>query len=236
MVETESKSAADQQFTPSRNAVDTILASATEAFGSAFLLWILGGVAISIAASFAGEMIPSLPPGFDGPKEGRHHAWWNAARGCAFGFCFAIFFIHSLWVGFHGEGVGAGRRIERILSHLRENWFSLIVGNAVGAWVAILVLSIVPSFSPLGMLWHWVLGIVLPFVREIGLFFLGESNTAGLNDWFSWYDANHMKLNFWVLYIAGAFDDLGVPNFKALARWAWRRKQKRNGATLPTLV
>jgi hypothetical protein len=54
MTETETKSAADQQFVPSRNAVETILASATEAFGSAFLLWILGGVAIRIARSFAG--------------------------------------------------------------------------------------------------------------------------------------------------------------------------------------
>ncbi len=86
------------------------------------------------------------------------------------------------------------------------------------------------------MLWRWVWEMVLPFVREIGIFVLGASNTASLSDWFSWYDANQMKLNFWILYIAGAFDDLGVPNFKTLARWAWRRMQKRKGATLPTSV
>jgi hypothetical protein len=181
-------------------------------------------------------MVPSLPPGFDGPQAGHHHAWWHAVRGGAFGFFFAIFFIHSLWVGFHGEGGGAGRRIERILSHLRENWFSLIVGNAIGAWVAILVLGILPSFSPFRMLWHWVWGMVLPFVREIGIFVLGASNMDGLSDWFSWYDVNQMKLNFWILYIAGAIDDLGVPNFKALARWAWRRIQKRKGANSPASV
>jgi hypothetical protein len=236
MAETESKSAANPKFASSPNAVETILASATEAVGSAFLLWMLGGVAISIAGSFAAEMVPSLPPGFDGPHAGHHHKGWHAARGAAFGLFFAIFYIHSLWVGFHREGGGAGRRIERILSHLREHWFSLIVGNAIGAWVAILVLGIMPSFSPLQMLWRWVWGMVLPFVREIGLFVLGASNTASLSDWFSWYDANQMKLNFWILYIAGAFDDLGVPNFKTLARWAWRRMQKRKGATLPTSV
>ena len=42
---------------------EIIIDSATEAFGSAFVVWGLGGVAISIAGSFAGDMIPSLPPG-----------------------------------------------------------------------------------------------------------------------------------------------------------------------------
>jgi hypothetical protein len=236
MAETESKCAVDPRFVRSRNTVETILASATEAFGSAFLVWMIGGVAISIAGSFAGKMVPSLPPGFGEPQAGHHQASWHAVRGGAFVFFFAIFFIHSLWAGFRGEGGGAGRRTERILSHLRENWFSLIVGNAIGAWVAVLVLGILPSFSPLQMLWHWVWRMVLPLVREIGLSVLGASNTAGLNDWFSWYNVNQMKLNFWILYIAGAFDDLGVPNFKTLARWAWRRLQKRQGTISPTSV
>jgi hypothetical protein len=236
MFETESKCAADPRFVRSRNTVETILASATEAFGSAFLVWMMGGVAISIAGSFADKMVPSLPPGFDGAQAGHHQALWHAVRGGAFGFFFAIFFIHSLWEGFHGDGGGAGRRIERILSHLRENWFSLIVGNAIGAWVAVLVLGIVPRFSLLQMLLHWVWRMVLPVVQEIGLFVLGASNTAGLSDWFSWYNVNQMKLNFWILYLGGAFDDLGVPNFKTLARWAWRRMQKRQRATLPASV
>jgi hypothetical protein len=48
-----------------------------------------------------------------------------------------------------------------------------------------------------------------------------------LGQWFSWYGDNQMKLNFWIIYLAGAFDDLGVPNYKTLARWAWRRYKKR---------
>jgi len=38
---------------------------------------------------------------------------------------------------------------------------------------------------------------------------------------------NQMKLNFWIIYLAWAFDDMGVPNYKTLARWAWHRYKKR---------
>ena len=62
----EAKSAAEPQPMASRNAANIIVASATEAFGSAIFLWVLGGVAISIAGSFAGDMIPSLPPSLAG--------------------------------------------------------------------------------------------------------------------------------------------------------------------------
>ena len=224
MAETETKSGVDPQHVVLRSATEVIVGSATEALGSAFLLWVLGGVAISIAGSFAHDMIPSLPPGFagqeplEGHHSGHHDAWWDAVRGGAFGLFFAIFFAHSLWVGFH-DGAGAdGGRIRRILSNLREKWFGLIVGNAIGAWAAVLVLGIMQNFSPWRMLWHAVGGMVLPVVREVGRFFFGESAAAGLGAWLSWYDANQIKLTFWVLYLGGAFDDLGVPNFKTMAR------------------
>jgi hypothetical protein len=236
MAETNIKSAIRSQDVPSRNAFETILASATDAFGSAVVLWILGGVAINIAGSFAGQMVPTLPPGFERLPAAQDHPWWHTAPSGGFTFCFAIFFIHSLWVGFHGQGAGAGKRIGRILSHLRENWFGLMVGNAIGAWVTVTVLSHLPSFSPFQMLWHWFLGWALPSLRAIAIFVLGASNTASVSDWFSWYNSNQIKLNFWVLYLAGAFDDLGVPNVKAMARWSWRRFQEPKPATSPASI
>jgi hypothetical protein len=228
MAETDNQSVPAPRFDPSRDPLKTIFDSALEAFGSAFVVWIMGGIAFSIAGGFAGGMVPSLPPGFGGPPSGPHHGWWRVVRGDAFGVFFAIFFVHSLWVAFHGRESGPGKRLERILSHLREHWFSLIVGNAISAWVAILVLRTVPNFSPIQMLWHWAWGMGVPIIREIATFLLGASTAATLGDWFSWYGANQMKLDFWLIYIAGAFDDLGVPNFKTLARWAWRRMRKRN--------
>jgi hypothetical protein len=233
MADTESTSAAEPPVAPGRSAGKVIIASATEAFGSALVVWFLGGVAISIAASFAGDMIPSLPPVLarlqsleDDPAK-HHAAWRQEARGAALVFCFAIFFAHSLWLGFHGRETAGGGRIGRILSKVREDWFGLIVGNAIKAWAAVLVLGIAGNFSPVKIVWECVAGTVLPTAREIGTSVLGASNWASLGVWFSWYEANQMKLNFWILYLAGAFDDLGVPNFKTLARWGWRRMQKR---------
>ena len=239
MAETDDKSSAGLRIVAARSAADVIAASASEAFGSAMVIWLLGGAAIGIAASFAGQMIPSLPPCFAGqePLEGHHsghyHAWWHAARGSAFAVFFVIFFVHSLWVGFRDGGGMAGRRMLRILANLRQKWFGLIVGNAIGAWVAVLVLGIVQNFSPWQMLWQAVRGMVLPLAGEISRFLFGESDSASLGIWLSWYNANQMKLAFWVIYLGGAFDDLGVPNFKTLARWGWRRMQKRKAAVVP---
>ncbi|MGO8700201.1 MAG: hypothetical protein ACLQVY_21130 [Limisphaerales bacterium] len=43
-------------------------------------------------------------------------------------------------------------------------------------------------------------------------------------------------MNFWILYAAGVFDDLGVPNLKTLARWLWRRwRKKQNTAQLTSV-
>jgi len=43
--------------------------------------------------------------------------------------------------------------------------------------------------------------------------------------WFNWYGDNQLRLNFWVIYLGAICDDFGIPNFKSLARWFWRRVQ-----------
>ena len=238
MAEAEPTSAADLHGAPSRNLAGVIVASATEAFASAVVLWFLGDAAISIAGSFAGGMMPSPPPGFAhqrpdaAPASGPPQPEWHLAGWAAFVLIFAIFFAHSLWTGLHDGRPAPGRRIRRILSTLRENWFGLIVGNAITAWVAVLVLGFVPIFSLSQMVWHWLVGMVLHLVGDLGRVVFGSTAAASLSAWFSWYNDNQMKLTFWVIYLGGAFDDLGVPNFKTLARWGWRRLQKPKGAAL----
>jgi hypothetical protein len=44
--------------------------------------------------------------------------------------------------------------------------------------------------------------------------------------WFSWYGANQAKFAFWLLYSAALCDDLGLPNYKTLARRPWNRFSK----------
>jgi hypothetical protein len=242
MAEPGYKTAAAAQPVTLQGAGGVILASAKEALGSAFLLWVMGGVAISLVGAFAGDMIPSLPPGFGGPptSDARHSGlpqdWWRAARVSAFGIFFAIFFIHSLWVGFRDEGRGIEGRIGRIASNLRQHWFGLLVGNAISAWIAVLVLGIMQNISLWQFAWRVVWGMILPVVQEIGRIVFGAPGAGILGAWFSWYEANQLKLTFWVIYLGGAFDDLGVPNFKTLARWWWRRLRQRKESALPSPI
>jgi hypothetical protein len=225
-------------FVPAKGPVEVIFSSAVEAFWSAFVAWILGGVAISIASGFAGDMVPSLPPIFAAQQQsnhGHHGQWWHSVRGAGFALFYAIFFAHSLWRGFRGHGGGgaAETRIWRILYKLRKNWFGLIVGNAIGAWIALLVLNIVQDFSPVQILWHFLWGMVFSVLAQVGHFIFGASSANTVGAWFSWYGDNQNKLNYWILYFSGAFDDLGVPNFKTLARWGWHRFRGRKGAVEP---
>ena len=242
MAQTESKPATDPQPAVERSASEVIFASATEALGSAFFLWILGGVALSIAGGFAGDMIPSLPPGFDAQDStgahhsGHHSSWWHAVRDSAFVIFFAIFFIHSLWVGFREHGGGSRGRLQRILSNLREHWFGLIIGNAIGAWVAVLILGIMQDFSPWQMFWQWLWDLFRPIAEQIGHMLFEDATSSGLGAWISWYGANQSKLTFWFIYLCGAFDDLGVPNFKTLVRWAWRRRRRQKAMDFTTTV
>lgn len=240
MAETTTKVASNLQAEPARSVTGVIIASASEAFFSALMVWLLGGVAFSIAGSFAGDMVPSPPPLFHGQPSGKpHHAkhgeeWSSGASGFVLGVFFAIFFAHSLWVGFHGRGIAREGRLERIVGKLREDWFSLIVTNALTACIAVEFLKFGQEISLWNLVWQWIWELVSPFIGGTGRFVLGPDKSSALGQWFSWYGDNQMKLNFWIIYLAGAFDDLGVPNYKTLARWAWRRYHKRK-ATAPRL-
>jgi hypothetical protein len=226
---------------------EILINGAAEALVSAFLVWLLGGVALNIAGGFAQGMIPSPPPFLHSPIQleadpaSANHVWWRVLRGYSFGFLYGVCFLHSIWVGFRGFRASPGdggieRRLRSIFSNLREHWFRLIVGNAIGAWVGAMVLSWVQQFSLSQQLWRWLL-------ESLGHELFGSSHRGPLGDLISWYGANQVKLNFWFLYLAGMLDDIGVPNYKTMARWAWRRWtgrsrgcKSRSGPTVATLA
>ncbi len=229
-----------KQLTGSPGAVEIIWESAVEAAGGAFVVWILGGVALSIAGAFAGDMIPSAPPFHRGgvhPWFGQH--WLHSLKGHSLVFLFAAFFAHSLWIGFRarrGVEVGALKRLEYMLLKLRKDWFRMIVGNAIGAWVGAVILVWASGFSLTQIVWHWLMGLIFSAVHGLGGATLGDGRWSRIEEWFDWYGANQMKLNFWFLYIAGICDDLGLPNFKALLRWLWRRWKRRDAPASPTEI
>lgn len=227
MASPEAQYAASPQVLSRTHTAAIIRASAKEALGSAVVVWILGGVALSLAGGFAGDMVPSPPPGFGGAElpggvpARLAHACWRAARGNIFALSFAVFFAHSLWVGFHGGEARLGRRMGRALRMVRKHWFSMIVLNAIGAWLTVLVMGLMLDFSLSRLLWQWVCNSLLGAVRDVG-----AANFPRLGAWLDWFGNNHSKLAFWGLYLAGICDDLGVPNLKTLSRWAWRRYQQ----------
>lgn len=233
MAEITTKVAPDLQGASERSVLGVIISSATEAFTSAVMVWLLGGIAFSLASTFTEEMVPSPPPFYHGQHAGKsHHAHggddWGEASGYVLALFFAIFFAHSLWVGFHGGGTVRGGRLQHIVNNLREDWFSLIVTNALTAYIAVEFLKLGQEISVWNMVWQWIWEVVNPVIGGAGQFVLGPAKSSALGQWFSWYSDNQMKLNFWIIYLAGAFDDLGVPNYKTLARWAWRRHKKRS--------
>jgi hypothetical protein len=233
MAETATQSVVSPQT--KRNAVDIVFGSLMEAATSAFLVWALGGVAIRVASGFAGQMIPAPPPGFAPGTNGhgaQHPGWWRAAQGCALGLVFGIFLAHSLWLGFRGVGAEPRHRALRMLGKLREHWFGLIVGNAITAWVAALLLNMIPSFSFTQIFWHYVWSIFVSDVKEAGRSVFGSANTSEWSHWWGWYQGNQSKLYFWLLYVAGAMDDLGIPNYKTWWRWYWRHKRNKDAVEI----
>ena len=222
------------RHSPSPEAAFEILwASAVESFVSALVVSVLGAIALGIVGGLCEEMAPSLPPFLAGKPAshvaGLAHPWWKAAKEHAFVVLWVLFFVHTTWVRFTRPGAGAkggkGAWVRRALARFSENWFELIVGNAFGAMVSALVLVWVQQFSFSQILLHWLLESCLAGLQNLAAHLFGTGRVDAVSSLFSWYADNQFKFTFWVLYISAICDDLGLPNFKTLARWAWRRFQ-----------
>jgi hypothetical protein len=126
---------------------------------------------------------------------------------------------------------GKQSRLQKIGQELSENWYSLIVANAFGAMVGAMILVWVQKFSLSQILWGWILHSIVPPLHDLAAHIFGASGTDAIGRWFSWYGENQLKFDFWFIYFASVCDDLGLPNVKTLARFAWRRLRKKGSAT-----
>ena len=225
-----------QRLSPAtaRGLLSAILASAAEAAWKAFVLLVLGRVAVSILSGIFQDMTPSLPPSFEEAEATTHsqHHWHVSSwlRGSAFYGVFAVFFAGILWSRLRGpvtEQSGArSRRLQKIQRVLRDNWFGVIVGNAFGAMIAAAVAVWLQRFSWVQWLLHELLQLILPAVHQAVLWLFSERLTHHVDSWFAWYGQNQAKFNFWFIYFAAICDDLGIPNIKTLARGLFRRTRK----------
>lgn len=216
--------------------------TAWEAAVRAFLVLLLGGIALGIVGDIFKQVTPSRPPVFGGKpvleaEDSGHsratqspHWHWTMGKEQQFLLVAGLFFVAGLWhrVGQRGGAVAAEpTRREKMLKRISENWFGMIVGNAFGAMIAAMMLIWVQRFSWSQICWQWLLGNVFSALEPVARFLLGASQTNFLGRLFAWYGENQFRFAFWFFYLAAIGDDLGVPNFKALARWLGRRLRKR---------
>jgi hypothetical protein len=211
---------------------EILWASGKEALLMAFLVSILGTIAIGILGDICGQMTPTLPPGFDDhPALTRVPAhWWHAPSNAIHRHSFTILFL-ALFVAKSALRLAHFSRYPRqrqaaalalrATHRFSRDWFGLLIKNAFVAFVAVLVLQCVQNFSLTHWLWEALSGRALQALQAVGRL-MGWSQPSPLERWFSWYGANQTKFAFWLLYSAALCDDLGLPNYKTLARRAWK--------------
>jgi hypothetical protein len=203
---------------------------AIEALVRAWLVLLLGGIAVGLVGGIFSEMTPSRPPGMAGSLVAATTGarfWgdgWSVIQRHRFGILFALFFILGSWTRLAGKSAqGKPTRTRRAFQHLAENWFWLIVGNAFGAMIAVTIFAWAQQFSWTQLLMRWVF-------EQIGALWQpqpgAESTGNSTLDPWHWYSANGGRSAFWFFYLTAICDDLGLPNLKTLARWLWRRLRR----------
>jgi hypothetical protein len=201
--------------------------TAKGAFFMAFTVSIMGSIAIGILSGICGEMTPSLPPGLGESSPQWWHASKNAIHRHSFALLFlAIFVLKSALALAHYSNDSrlrkAAGRVLRATRRISSDWFGLLIKNAFAAFVGVLVLQFVQNFTLTHLLWEAVKGIFSPMLETAGRL-LGGGLSSLIGRWFEWYGDNQTKFSFWLLYSAALCDDLGLPNYKTLARRVWER-------------
>lgn len=196
---------------------------------NAFVIVLLGKIALGIVSGVAGRMIPSALPGFEGGADSEYvsHAgvWWGAFFSLRFKVFYAAMFLiclrQQLASSLPGQNApGRLPRWQRIGRLFSEKWFGSLIVNAFLAMGLAIALARIPDVSFWKLGWNWLMS-----VSSISAW-LEDGLLTWLNPWLLWYDHNKVKFYFWLIYFAAVCDDFGIPNFKTLTRWLWRRWKK----------
>ena len=234
MISPDQNSLTNAKVTTSRVA-EIVVDSAIESAVNAFLVLLMGGIALDIVGEVAKEMTPSLPPGFHLKGSALSFgSWTSSIAQHGFLLCSVVFFLPTTCLRLarlfrpadETSIKPAATRIQKIGQRLSEGWFGLLVGNAFGAMIAAIVIGWTEQFALTQIVYHTLLDWAVPGIRAVTGWVLGDSTTTAIGSWLSWYGENQLKFTFWFLYVASVCDDLGIPNFKSLARWLYRRLRK----------
>ena len=214
--------------------------SAVKACVQAFVVLLIGRLALHLVGGIWGQMIPSLPPGLShAPDQPGLPAWWHSwvslVRGHAFAVVFTLIFLLTAWTRLarcsnEPAAYGHTARGHKIGRKLSDEWFGLLVGNAFGALFTVMALSWVQQFSVTQWFYGWLLKPIIVHLATAARSVFGEAFVDSIQALCSWYSANLFKLNFWLFYLGFICDDLGLPNLKTLGHWIWRRIRQRKEA------
>jgi len=222
--------------------IEVLWESAVESFFRAILVIVFGTIALGLASGIWDQMAPSRPPGFDpkpqleAPAPGSPRATWIGEH--HFVIVFGVIFTLTVWLRLtrseaRTDQAGALSHLRKMGQHLSENWFGLILRNALGAILSAFVVVWVQQFTLANMIFHWLLGAVLAQLQSLVQHILGGGGANTFQAWLNWYDDNQLKFMFWFFYLSAICDDLGIPNFKTLGlrlvrslRHRWRGIQE----------
>jgi hypothetical protein len=221
-----------------KDPISALVECAVESFVEALMALIWGNIVFDLIGGLLGDMIPSAPPGMsDAPVKGKHHGQHGSSGASWFGvkehqlwILFAVFFILNLRARLSGPvviGEKKETRWHRAARRLREEGFSLLFANAFGALVAAWAASWAVNFSWLQLCIHWAFDTIAPVLDQLSKHVFGDTQNGAVHDWWSWWGHNQFKFSFWLFYITAICDDLGIPNFKTLTRFFWRRVRRR---------
>jgi hypothetical protein len=205
--------------------------SAWSALFRAFLIQVLGSIAVSMLGEVFTEMTPSLPPGLTQKPEAERlpspslqgikafmveNNFW-VIFGIVYFAIAATSFARYLRNPEHRRLAAGLLRVHRRLSC---HWFRVFVLNGFMAWISAMILMALQGFSWTQIVWTVLGGVLQPLVHALARWIPGAGS---LESWYSWYGQNQAKFLFWLFYSAAICDDLGLPNYKTLLRWGGRR-------------
>jgi hypothetical protein len=85
-----------------------------------------------------------------------------------------------------------------------------------------MIIQVTQQFTFTQFLWNILGDLVRAGLQAITTLF-PTGAVSFVESFVHWYKANHYRFIFWLLYTAAICDDLGLPNYKALGRFLWRR-------------
>jgi hypothetical protein len=224
-------------LTPSK-VTEILWESAWEALILGFLVVIFGSITFGLVSGLWRDMTPSLPPGLGSEPK-------LEAEGSALNFNFLRQHRNALIFLVLFCGITAGRLLrysrsdnhrraaawaKRVFQRISDQWFGLIVLNAFVTVIAVTLIKFTQQFTLTAFLWHILGDLVTALIQAFAKLFSTDAVTYG-ESLVAWYKINQPRFLFWLLYTAAICDDLGLPNYKTLGRFLWRRFFKREQPT-----